>query len=682
MPLTEKAKFPDLQMWKAVICDSEAGALVIDMKSIQDVQPSAKPKRKPKKADVPEVAGQDRQQSAVSAPKTIKIKMLDDFNLVVTHATMQLENMKIDVNVALRQHIINAFHAVLELLFTKTARLGDDKQLLTWSALKKKIMEYLRTASSAHIAGLPGKVTVAGEKGEDDEPIWEWAHVNLFEFKNFIDANKGQHMSRTQPSYLRIRDMVTRELGAVNASTLSLEDAITLFIQQIDQVISPQWMGLAASLLDKHADGSELAKPMQDAHDMLFGSEETLFEVFRRRSTYMVSMMHEFFSQSADTIVQGVHLSQYAEHADALIPLSSSDSDMPSVAARVTLWMNIARLCSEATSAPDFVMMLRRVQALTQGMIFADAESAAIPEHVQGDVSASVDAQGQEQAEITAVDVPEINEASMCSHIQMSMMTQLADKCEMGQFEASSISAIHTLVGAARARTLELLGEQQHIAGLYIKDGSVWAREIHNDLCLPMIGSINLMTEDDAKASKDVQVPFATGLGVTLFSGPPGPADAWIFAPAWAVDVAEEEAEVNVEIEWYSIRLTVQVKVDQPLELPVPQQAKAKPKGRGKRAATPPMFTSPQCALLAQAAESMDANSMDVVCQVYKLKPLPSAIGSSHVKLVRERRSWDTKKSKKRQMTAGQEAPPTQQAPTKKAKQTEELPKKWAHMFK
>ena len=131
-----------------------------------------------------------------------------------------------------------------------------------------------------------------------------------------------------------------------------------------------------------------------------------------------------------------------------------------------------------------------------------------------------------------------------------------------------------------------------------------------------------------------------------------------------------------------TIRLTVQVKVDQPLELPVPQQAKAKPKGRGKRAATPPMFSSPQCALLSQAAESMDANSMDVVCQVYKLKPLPSAIGSSHVKLVRERRSWDTKKSKKRQMTAGQEAPPTQQAPTKKAKQTEELPKKWAHMFK
>ena len=107
-------------------------------------------------------------------------------------------------------------------------------------------------------------------------------------------------------------------------------------------------------------------------------------------------------------VVQSVHLSQYAEHADALIPLSSSDSDMPSVAARVTLWMNIARLCSEAKSAPDFVTMLRREQALTQGNV-ADAESTAIPEHVQGDVSASVDAQGQEQAEITEVDVPEMN---------------------------------------------------------------------------------------------------------------------------------------------------------------------------------------------------------------------------------------------------------------------------------
>ena len=255
-------------------------------------------------------------------------------------------------------------------------------------------------------------------------------------------------------------------------------------------------MGLAASLLDKHADGSELATPMQDAHDMLFGSEETLFEVFRRRSTYMVSMMHEFFSQSADTIVQGVYLSQYAEHANVLIQFSSSDSDMPSVAARVTLRMDIARLFSEAKSAPDFVMMLRRVQGLTQGNV-ADAESTANPEHVQGDVSASVDAQGQEQAEITAVDVPEINEASMCSHIQMSMMTQLADNCEMSQFEASSISVIHKLVGAARARTLELLSEQQHIAGLYIEDGSVWAREIHIDLCLPLCGSINLMIEAD-----------------------------------------------------------------------------------------------------------------------------------------------------------------------------------------
>ena len=70
------------------------------------------------------------------------------------------------------------------------------------------------------------------------------------------------------------------------------------------------------------------------------------------------------------------------------------------------------------------------------------------------------------------------------------------------------------------------------------------------------------------KALKDVDVPCSTGLGVTLFSGPPGPADTWIFAPAWAVDVAEEEAEANVEIEWYSIRLNLQVKVDQPLERP------------------------------------------------------------------------------------------------------------------
>ena len=92
-------------------------------------------------------------------------------------------------------------------------------------------------------------------------------------------------------------------------------------------------------------------------------------------------------------VVQSVHLSQYAEHADALIPLSSSDSDMPSVAARVTLWMNIARLCSEAKSAPDSVMMLRRVQVLSQCNA-ADAESTAISEQVQGEVSASVDAHG------------------------------------------------------------------------------------------------------------------------------------------------------------------------------------------------------------------------------------------------------------------------------------------------
>ena len=83
---------------------------------------------------------------------------------------MQLENMKIDANFVLHQHILNAFHAVLELLFTMTAHLGDDEQLLTWSALKKNIMEYLRHASSAHIAGLPGKVSVAGEKKADEEP--------------------------------------------------------------------------------------------------------------------------------------------------------------------------------------------------------------------------------------------------------------------------------------------------------------------------------------------------------------------------------------------------------------------------------------------------------------------------------------------------------------------------------